>query len=207
MWNVLKKLGYLAALAAFPAAAFAETVTLQCVQNTIGARAPAEGGAAANPNTAMTITYSGDASGTLTLKGAFGDMSLPATKQIRRGSVEGFNGGKEYSAIGIQGGGPATVTMPDKAAVEACVTGKPVPEGLSAEDNVFMALMQCTADAPPGKAKVPIAASVEIAFVSTAPPALELMTTHMKQTYSEASTLPGGKITIESDPRCEIVKN
>lgn len=186
-----------ASLLAFDCRVYAAAITITCTT---------ENGMVPTSNGPLVITYDGEATGTLTVKGAFGDMALPATKQTRRGSVKGFNDDKEYEAVGIQADGPAAIVMPDKAVIEACVKGKPTPEGLTPEENVFMALMSCSASAPPGTAKVPITASVEIAFVSTAPPVLELMTTVMKQTYSEASTLPGGKITIETIPKCEIIQ-
>jgi len=60
----------------------AETLTVTCED--AGEKAPA----------ALTLGYEGGASGTLTVKAPFGEMSLPATKEQR----EDVEGGKNLAA-------------------------------------------------------------------------------------------------------------
>jgi hypothetical protein len=93
-------------VAIFAAPAYAETVSIACKANT-ALNAPA-----------MTIVYEGEAEGTLTIAAPFGEMRLPATKEDREGTDEK---GQPISATGIRAGGPATVQMPEKASIEACV--------------------------------------------------------------------------------------
>jgi hypothetical protein len=87
----------------------AETVSFDCKQ------------APALYAEAMTMVYEGDESGTLVVKAPFGEVSLPATKSEREGVDEN---GEKITATGIRAFGPANVLMPDKAAIESCVTGK-----------------------------------------------------------------------------------
>ncbi len=177
----------------------AEALALTCEQHDVGTPRGAGGGPAD-----MTLAYDGEDTGTLTVKGPFGEMSLPATKQLKEGSDPSINGGKPYTVTGIRAAGPATVVMPDKAAIEDCVTGKLSAEDLKDRDIVFLAAMSCVGSAPPSAAAVPITADMEIALIATEPANLEIMAVYMKRTFTEASALPGGTITVESDPGCAI---
>jgi hypothetical protein len=203
MRTIVSAIGIFASLCASAAAANAETIALTCAPHDVGAPT---GAAATPPTGAMTIAYSGAAAGTLTVKGPFGEMALPASIELREGTVEGVNDGKPYSAVGVRAAGPAKLLMPDKAAIEACVAAKLKPDDAKDADLAFMAAMSCTASAPPGANPVPVAASVEIALTAVAPGQWEVLTVDMKRTFAEPSALPGGALTVESDPRCEIVK-
>jgi hypothetical protein len=94
--------------------------------------------------------------------------------------------------------------MPDKAAIESCVAAKLKTEDAKDADLAFMATMSCAAAAAPGPNPVPVVVSVEIVLTSTAPGQWEVLTVDMKRTFAEPNALPGGKITVESDPRCQI---
>jgi hypothetical protein len=168
----------LAGLCAPPA--HAETITLICEANP-PSNAPA-----------MALVYDGDAKGTLTITGAFGKISLPATKATRRGTDEK---GKPISATGILGGGPATVTMPDKAAIEACVKQKLPADQLKDADLVFMGVMDCADEVPVGAAPVEINAAAEIALEP-------LVYVGLTRTYLEPTSLAGGPIKLEVYPNC-----
>ena len=91
--------------AMFVGNARAETVNISC--DSAGETAPAK----------LLLTYEGGASGTLTVQAPFGTLSLPATKENRQDVEDG----EKLTATGIRAFGSATVTMPDKAAIEACV--------------------------------------------------------------------------------------
>jgi hypothetical protein len=83
----------------------AETLMLNCTEKSFGKTSD------------LTLTYDGNGSGTLKVKGSYGEMALPASKEERTDK----SGAK---VTGIRASGPATVLMPDKAAIEACVTGR-----------------------------------------------------------------------------------
>jgi hypothetical protein len=142
----------------------------------------------------MTIVYEGEADGTLTVTGAFGEMSLPATKEHREGTDEK---GQPISATGIRASGPATVAMPEKAAIESCVKGKLPPDQLSDSDIVFMTVMSCVGEVPPGAGPVAINASVEIALEP-------LVYAGVTRTYAEPTDLAVGTISLEAYPTCSI---
>jgi hypothetical protein len=192
----------LAGPAAFAGSASAERFELKCEPHDVGGPAVTTQAASVT----MTLAYDGDASGTLMVTGPFGEMTLPASKESRSGTVEGVNDGKSYIAVGIRAAGSSVVLMPSKAAVEACVAGKLSPEDAKDADLAFMAAISCTGSAAQGANPVPVNASVEIALTSNGPGQWEILTVYMKRTFVQPSTLPGGKITVESDPRCEIVK-
>lgn len=200
MQKVTLTIGFLASVWLLSAPAGAETIALTCTPHDVGAPTDAAAGA-------LTLSYAGEAAGVLTVNGPLGEMALPATKETREGVVEGVNDGKPYTVTGIRGSGPVVVLMPDKSAIEACVTDKLKPDGAADADLAFMAVLSCTGAAAQGANPVPVIASVEIALTSTAPGQWEILTVYMKRTFAEPSKLPGGKITIESDPRCEIGKN
>jgi hypothetical protein len=162
------------------APASAETITLICEANP-AFNAPA-----------MTLVYEGDAKGTLTITAPFGNISFAATKEVRQGSDEK---GKPISAAGILGGGPATVRMPEKAAIESCVKKKLQPDQLADSDLVFMAVMDCANRAPLGAEPIRIDASVEIAIEP-------LVYVGLTRTYLEPTQLAGRTIKLEAYPNC-----
>ena len=187
--------------AMFCAGARAEPIGLTCTHHDVGTPTPTV--AMPAPGN-MMLSYDGDADGTLTVKGPFGAMSLPANKQTREGAVSGVNDGKPYSIIGIRAKRPASLLMPDRAAIERCIAAELKPEEVKDADLAFMATMSCTAATKPGASAVPVVTSVEIALMSTAPGQLEVLTVYIKRTFAEPRSLPEGKITVASDPRCEI---
>ena len=163
----------------------AETVSIKC-EASQGWQAPA-----------MTLIYEGSETGTLTLKSEFGEMSLPASKELREAVGDD---GKKQSATGIRAAGPAKVLMPDKAAAEACAKGKLTPEQSQDKDIVFITILGCLGQVPMGQAPIDIKASVEIAI--TEPPSAYV---GLKRTYLEPSTLPGGEpIAVEAYPNCTL---
>jgi hypothetical protein len=115
-------LAFLVLIAAGGSPVFAATLAFKCIEKDAG-----------EPQPEMTLLYEGDASGTLKVKASFGEMVLPATKEERE-AVDAD--GKSYTATGIRAFGPATVLMPDKAAIETCVKAKLKPEEAQDEDIV-----------------------------------------------------------------------
>lgn len=172
-------------------AAASATLTFKCEEQDPGA--PAE----------MIAVYDGEASGALKLKASFGEIELPATMETRTREIEGM----ELKATGIRAAGPATVTMPDRAAIEACIASKTKPDQAGDEDIFSLLLESCRPAAPLGKTPIEIKASVEIAMMHAEeagqPPDVEV---YVKRTYLEKTAVPGGTFAIESfpPPKCAL---
>jgi hypothetical protein len=168
------------------AGAEAETLTFKCTEQVGGNQSD------------MTITYEGAEQGTLTVKSASGDMSLPATKETREGKNDA---GETYSVIGIRGSGETTSLMPDKAAIESCVKGKLPPDQLADADIAYSTALGCATDTPLGKEPIKINGYVEIALLE--PPSAQVFIT---KTFLEPSSLPDGKLKIDSlpPPNCSL---
>ena len=176
--------GILVLAATFALPASAERIAIACEGNPT-LNAPA-----------MTIVYDGEADGTLTITAPFGEMRLPATKESREGADEA---GQPLSATGIRAAGPATVQMPEMAAIEACTRGQLSPEFLADPDIVFMTVMGCAKEAPVGAQPIAINASAEIALAP-------IVYVGVTRTYTEPTDLAVGTIAIEAYPNCAITE-
>jgi hypothetical protein len=180
--RTLKVAAGIVSLVVLAAPGHAETVTIACEPNP-AFNAPE-----------MTLVYEGEAEGTLTITAPFGEMSLPATKEDREGTDEK---GQPISATGIRASGPATVQMPEKAAIESCVKGKLPPDQLADSDIVFVTVMSCASEAPLGAEPIGINASAEIALAP-------LVYVGVTRTYVEPTGLAVGTIALEAYPNCSI---
>jgi hypothetical protein len=163
----------------------ADALTINCVEKSFGKTSD------------LTLTYEGSDSGTLTIKAPYGEMALPANKEERTDESSGAK------VTGIRASGPATVLMPDKAVIEACVKGKLKPEEAADEDIVYTVIGSCAADAPIGKEPIVIQGYAEIAIME--PPSAYVFIT---RTYVESTTLAGGKIKLDTlpPPNCSLAQ-
>ncbi|HET9574719.1 MAG TPA: hypothetical protein VFP29_13460, partial [Methyloceanibacter sp.] len=136
--------------------------------------------------------------GMLKVTGSYGDMSLPAAKNVREGADED---GNKITVINIWGSGDITLVMPDEAAIEACVRQTLTPEQTADSDIVFSTIFPCAASAPATTQPIPVKASVEISIFES-PSAM----VNVKRTYAKGTTLPGGTITLEPlpPPSCTV---
>ncbi len=166
-----------AVLCASPAGA--DTLTAKCAG--VDAGKPYE----------MTLVYKGDDSGTLTVSGSFGDMSLNAAKRERDSVVEG----EKIHATQFWGGGEVPLIVPDKAAIEACIKRKLPPEQVTDGDIVFVTLPSCAAAAPPTAEPIPVKVYAELTFLDP-----ETVYLTFKRTYLEKTDLPDGEIVLEPLP-------
>lgn len=158
----------------------AETMSIRCEADAVAGGIPA-----------LSLTYEGDDSGTLTIASSLGEMVLPATREER----EGENEGAKYTVIGITASGPANLLISDKAAMEACIAGRTPGEQANDPDFVTMAADACRREVPLATARLPINARAEIA-VMEAPGVYVYLTL----TYADKSNVPGEHITIETLP-------
>jgi hypothetical protein len=148
---------------------------------------------------AMTLVYEGADSGTLTIKGEFGEMALPATKEKREGPDE--QGGTR-SVVGIRASGPAKVIMPDKKAAEECAKGKLTGDQAQDKDIVFVTMMGCLGTVPKGTEPVDINAYTTVALLDPPDAYVEFI-----RTYVEPSNLPGSEpVKVESFVTCRLAQ-
>ena len=169
--------------------AHAETLAFTCEEKDAG-----------KPAT-MTITYEGEASGTVKIVGSFGEVSLPATKEVTEVEVEG----QKVKQTGIRAFGEAKVMMPAKAALEACISGKRQPD----ETDDILGLMACRAVVEPAESA--IKADLELVFHGDGTdPFVYLKRTFLEKSndYLSGNGEPGGFIAIESlpPPDCTTAK-
>ena len=148
---------------------------------------------------AMSLVYTGEASGTLSVASSLGEMALPATKSERHGEVDG----QDVAVVGIMASGPASLLMPERSAIEACIAGKAQGDAAQDPDMVTMFIDSCRREAPLGKAPVPITAKVEIAIME-APDVYA----YFVFTYEDRSPVPNGHIAVESlpPPNCTLAQ-
>jgi hypothetical protein len=147
---------------------------------------------------ALEMVYDGDDRGTLKVTGSYGDMSVPAAKNVREGADED---GNKITATNIWGSGDVTLVMPDEAAIEACVRQKLTPEQMADSDIVFSTIFPCAASAPATAQPIPVKVSIEISIFE--PPSAMV---NVKRTYAKGTTLLGGTITLEPlpPPSCTV---
>lgn len=159
--------------------AHAETVTLKCEGNEFG------------KSYEMTMIYNGD-SRTLKITGAFGEMTLPAAKKAREaGSADG---GK-INAMEIWASAEASLVVPEKAAIEACIKSKLPPDQAADPDIVFSTIPSCAAAAPPTPQPIPVKVYAEIGILDA-----QTIFVTFKRTYLEQTALPDGKLVLEPLP-------
>ncbi|HVZ14088.1 MAG TPA: hypothetical protein VG894_06475 [Bauldia sp.] len=131
----------------------------------------------------FTVSYTGDANGMLTVKSADGEMDLKARY------VE-----QDANNWGIDGFGPATVIMPDKTALEACLKAKAQPGDLDSADAVAFLVVECENAVAPGAAPVSITADVQISYTDGD------FEVFLMRKYADTSPVAGGHIELSSVP-------
>lgn len=148
----------------------------------------------------MTIVYEGDASGTLKLKGPYGELTLPATSERRQAAT-----GSAQEAQLIEGFGTTQTTMPDLALLEACIATKVAPGEEGSADSYDFAVTQCLASTPPAKDPVAVTAQVKLGIFPGEPPEEYGLVVEVKRTYDQKTKSPRGSTSIDSFPaKCTI---
>ena len=172
-----------------PSRAFAETIVITCaIEN------PTRG----QDVESLTATYTGDTTGTLSIKASRFEFSVPA-KKIEQADLPGPV---------IQAYETATATMPDLAALETCV--KKILDPANADDNraYDRAVMACAKNLPPGTAPMPIKAAVNISLLPGRAPGTMAPIVEVYRYYVGQSARPGGPTRVETFPdRCERIAN
>ena len=179
----------LLALASCPASA--ATLTVTCERSDVIVSAW---------NGPTTITYTGSAEGTLQLKASYGEMSLPA-KLVPHAMADGT------PARAIRAFGDTSSTMPDLAALEACISTKIEPGQEDDKDSYYNGRDACLAQTPPTPAPIPMTGQVDIGiFPGETPSAFELVV-EIKRIYLEKTKAPGGRTQLDSFPgQCVLVE-
>ena len=152
----------------------------------------------------ITITYAGADTGTLTVNAPYGEFTLHATMGRSKQSTPRLNNGVAYTLVGINAHGPAQVVMPDKTAIETCTKAALKPEEFADKDVASMAMIGCMARTKRSSGPVPVDALIRVAVMETAPGQREVSGVTYIRTLAEPTSLPAGKITLESSPDCEL---
>ncbi len=149
----------------------------------------------------MTLTYEGEATGTLKVVASFGEMLLPATKEETEVEVDG----QKVKQTGIRAFGEAKIMMPEKAAFEACIVKSRMPD----MDDDILGVMGCRSQVAPA----PTDATVNVEVVmggAVGGPLVFLNRTYVEQSidYLAGNGKKGGRIAIESvpPPACTTAK-
>lgn len=180
------RISVLVALIAFPASpVFAGTVNITCAKADVMA-----GGSGP-----MTVTYDGEATGMITIASGPVNLSVPANKTVRTGTLDG----KPHSVTGIIGASDGAIPMPDRLALEACASKNIQPEFKDDADMYAVALLSCVSSTPLAAAPVNANASVNIALVSNSGGGEDVVV-EIKRTFLDKSAVPGGTISIETFP-------
>ena len=179
------------AFAISPAAA-AEPISINCENEDV---------LAANWKGPMTVTYDGEASGTLIVKSDHIDLTLPATSKVRTGEVDG----SPKTATAIEGFGETKSVMPDLAALEACAVKTVQPDFKDDADMVAIARISCLVTTPPSAAPVTVKASVTVGLSPGETAGAPDVIVEIKRTYSETTAAAGKAVSIETFPKnCAI---
>lgn len=142
----------------------------------------------------LTVTYDGDASGTIAVASPTISFSLPAKREVRTGDLDG----KPHSVTGITAFGDAMSAMPDQRQLEACAAKGVQPEFKDDPDLFAMAVMACVKTTANG-APVKVAASVSVALVPGEGGADDVVV-EIKRFYLTPSKGPGGKLSLDAFP-------
>lgn len=146
----------------------------------------------------MTLTYDGEAEGTLKVVASYGEFTLKAERSAAEADVNGT----KVTQTAIRGDGEVEVGMPSKTALEACIVAKRQP----GDTDDMLGLMACLATVESEKRTAGV--HVEIGMHSDTPEPFVFVT----RGYLEASKdylvngAPAGFITIQSvpPPKCTV---
>jgi hypothetical protein len=168
--------------------AIASTIKIACGPDGFGAFGAA---------TPMTITYTGEATGTLTVTSKDIELRLPAQKSSRTSS----NGGETVTATVIDGIGETDALMPDPGALQACVVQSVPPEFKDDPDLMYSTAQSCASKVALGPAPVRIKAAVSVGIIPSPSGASADIIVEMKRSYLEVPPHPGGPISLDTFPR------
>jgi hypothetical protein len=151
-------------------------------------------------NGPMTITYTGDAEGTIQLKAPYGELAMPA-KLVTHPMADGTPGRV------VKAFGDTTMTMPDLAALETCIA-KQIEPGQDADSGSYdMARDACLAQTPPTASPIPMTAQIDLGIFPGESPSKYGLVIEIKRTYLEKTKAPNGRTHIDSFPaKCDLVE-
>ena len=170
-----------------PAQALAATHTFDCTLPAFDA-----GGLPAGTHPLM-LTFDGDASGgTLAVKSPWGDMSFANVRLA----------GDPAGDFGVRASGPATILMPDKAAMEACLADRGKGEEKTDADLLALFIQGCATRVAEGPAPVAASVTFEISVIDGAP------NIFFTRRYVDKSPVAGDTIEVASFPlpTCALAK-
>jgi hypothetical protein len=144
----------------------------------------------------LTISYTGEATGNVTVKSEHVAFSLPA----QTGSATAADGTERATIIGS---GETSSVMPDPQALKACMDAALPPEQANDEDKQFQALRECASKVAMSPSPIGVQASVTIVVGGLSPgddPNGVIVA--IKRSYADAS---GANVTIRTSPdNCKV---
>ncbi len=168
-------------ICAEPVRAVAETIVITCAT---------ENPTAGQDSGTLTATYTGDATGTLSVKASDFEFSVSA-KKIEQADLP---------APVIQAYDKTAAVMPDLAALEACT--KKILDPADADNNraYDRAVMACAKELKPGTAPLPITAAVNISLLPGKAPGTMAPIVEVYRYYEGKTARPGGPTRLETFP-------
>ena len=147
----------------------------------------------------LTISYSGGASGDVTVKSEHVTFSLPATQT----GTPAADGTQKPT---ILGSGETSSAMPDPQALKACIDGALPPEQANDEDKQFQALRGCVPKVAMSPSPIGVRASITIIVGGLLPgdnPNGVIVA--IKRRYADVRTASGTDVTLRTSPdKCKI---
>ena len=149
----------------------------------------------------LTITYDGEATGTLHVVSRTQEFSLPAHMEKQPQDVDGT----QMDVVSIQAVDKTQSKMPDLPTLEACIA-KTIPSGMEQDNDSYLnARDSCLSPTPINVAPIDIRASVKIAFLAGKAGKENGQTVELKRAYLSKTSAPGGITNIEAFPaQCAI---
>jgi hypothetical protein len=150
---------------------------------------------------ALTFSYEGSETGTLKITAPYGAAELPATSKEATNTVDN----QALAIRAINAAGPATLRMPDKAQLEACIVKRRLPGEPADKDIDFMSAMACQAELPAAEAPIEVNVDVEFALING-----DLQELVMHRTYPGTSEVTGEALKLVTmgfgSLRCAVEK-
>jgi hypothetical protein len=147
----------------------------------------------------LTISYSGGASGDVTVKSEHVTFSLPAT-QTEATAADGTQ------KPTILGSGETSSVMPDPQALKACIDSALTPEQANDEDMQFQALRGCVPKVAMSPSAIGVQASITIIVGGLMPgDDPKGVVVAIKRGYADVKTASGATLTLKTSPdKCKI---
>jgi hypothetical protein len=135
----------------------------------------------------IRVSYEGDDAGTLTVAAPFGTAVLPAISRSSTSTVAG----QDYAIRGIRANGPASLRMPDRAALEQCIVKRRIPGQPADKDIDFSSSLACQPELTAEDAPIDVTVEVSLALMDG-----EVADLVMHRIYANKSEVTGEDLRL-----------